>query len=193
RCLARCYRRGGGGNAADNDALAKLRELADVQHRLSDHAGRRDTLRLLAERHAALKQYDAAFRCLTGAMLLHLEHYASDRLTAGELCDELAEVKGRLRDQGARDRLPPPALDHSRAVMKDGALSRTGQGGALTAYWRLYQLYQRGNQFRQALELSQAQERDGGPLLQPKLRAEMGTLQTFLGSYSSARSLLQAA
>src|SRR5262249_58281555 len=137
RCLARCYRRGGGGNAADNDALAKLRELADVQHRLSDHAGRRDTLRLLAERHAALKQYYAACRCLTGAMLLHLEHYASDRLTAGELCDELAEVKGRLGDRDASERLRRMAIDHFQAVMKDGSLSR---GGALTAYWRLYQL-----------------------------------------------------
>lgn len=188
-CLAECYRRG----KDAREAVTKLREVAEIQHRLKDPAGRRETLRLLAERHSALKQHAAAFRCLMGAADLHAEHFPEDRLTAGELCSSLAEAKERLGDRDGARRVRDAAIEHFRAVMKDPSRGRAGQAGALTAYWRLYQLYQRNSQFAQALELSQAQERDGGPLLRPKLRTEMGTLQTYLGSYANARDLLGAA
>jgi len=48
-------------------AITQLLEVAEIQHRLNGRRpARRETLRLLADRHSALKQPEAAYRCLVG-------------------------------------------------------------------------------------------------------------------------------
>jgi len=59
--------------------------------------------------------------------------------------------------------------------MKDPSLGREGQAGAPDGVTGgLYQLHQRANQFAQALELSVAQEREGGPLFAAQVAGREG-------------------
>lgn len=200
RCLGECYRQAG----LDVPVIPRLAALVRIHDRLDDPAGKLETLRLLAARHTARKEHHAAYRCLLGALTLYHEgpsevpgksmaRWRRDRLSAGDLCNELAETSLRLHLPEVSERWRQRAILHYQAVMKDPTAGRPGHAGSLAAYWKLHQLFQRTNQFARAVELARGQEQEGGVLLQPKLRSELGTLQTFLGSYDRARELLRQA
>src|SRR5262249_43466519 len=116
-----------------------------------------------------------------------------DRLTRADLEADLADVherRGRPKEAGPwRDKA---AADY-RAVLDDPKTARPGSG-ALAAFWRLQQLYQRASPVAQALRLTQdLAEQETGGLLGPRLHAEQGRLQVFRGEFAASRQLLAGA
>jgi CHAT domain-containing protein/tetratricopeptide (TPR) repeat protein len=191
-------------------ALPRLRQaLADFDRlKEPDPAGRRDTLRQLADHQTALDHHAGAEACLREALELHRRSAPGDRLTRADLCCELADVLGRQgRSRGEAPSwlaslrlacqawaLREQAAGDYRAVLEDPRAGRPGAAGALDAFWKLQLLYQRTNQYELAVRLIQDQAGPwAGGLVEPRLHAEQGTLQVLLGDYRAARPLLEGA
>jgi tetratricopeptide (TPR) repeat protein len=65
----------------------------------------------------------------------------------------------------------------------------------VSAFWKLQTIYERATQYDRALKLAatQAEEWNGHPLIQPRLRTEQGSLELVLGAAARARPLLRTA
>ncbi|HYT87526.1 MAG TPA: tetratricopeptide repeat protein [Gemmataceae bacterium] len=177
------------------EAIGPLEEILPVFDKLKatprSSEARRDTLRQLAEHLTAVKRLADAEKRLREALALHEQHAANDRLTHGELACELADVldqQGRKKD--ATD-LREVAVKDYRIVRDDPRSGRPEVAGALSAFWKLQQLHQRNRHYTLALKLTHEQAQGAaGTLIEPRLRAEEGRLQVFLGDYAKSRKLL---
>src|SRR5205807_387529 len=128
-------------------AIARLTPLLALHDKLEDPLGKRDTLRMLSWHRAAQGNYREAEKDLRQALDLHDRHGAADRLTRADLGIELADLLDRQgrTDEAGRQRVRS-AQDY-RAVLKDPRAGRPGAAGAVTAFWKLQTLYQKGSQY----------------------------------------------
>jgi hypothetical protein len=186
--LAGCYRSRG----EPVKAVTLMEGLLPAHDKLRDRDGKRDTLRLLAGHLAAAGRFPQAQARLQEALKLHEEHHPDDRLTRADLACELAAVLERQEGLAkAAQRVWEKAGADYEVVWKE----RRSQAGALAVFWRLQGLYQRTNQYRQALRLTESAAGEwGGPLLDPRLKAERGRLKAILEKdRGPARRLLRGA
>jgi CHAT domain-containing protein len=146
-----------------------------------------ETLQELAGLHADRGEQASAYRCLLGALDRH-QQARGDRLTAGDLCQGLARASHRL---GWRERAE---FWRARSVRDyEAALKQGDEANGLAAFWRLHLLFQETSQYHKALALGQTQEPALGLLVRPRLQAEQGLVQVYLGAFPRARELLRAA
>src|SRR5262249_17041656 len=176
-------------------AIPRLRELLPLHDRLKDPAGRRDTLRLLADHLLAARRLADAESCLRQAIQQVEQGQTSDRLVHADLASALADVLERRGQTGDARSWREQAIEAYRAVQADGRGGQIGRAGVLTAFWKLQTLYQRSGQLDRALALTQdlGQQWRGEILVEYRLKAEQGSLQVVLGKFEESRMLMREA
>ena len=165
-------------------AVDRLTPLLPLLDELKEPLGKRDTLRQIAEHLTVLNDLAGAEQRLLEAADLHEKNDRANRLTHGDLCAALADVIQRRGRQAESDTWRSAAAADYDAVLRDPNAGRPGVAGPLAAFWKLQLLYQRQNQFKNALKLTvdQAEQWSGGFLLEPRLKSEQGGLQILLGA-----------
>jgi CHAT domain-containing protein len=145
-----------------------------------------ETLRELAGLYAERGDFASAYRCLLGALDRHQEA-RGDRLTAGDLSQTLGRVCLRLGWHRRADSWRAGSIHQYETVLKQGE-----EAHVLAAFWRLHLLFQETSQYQKALALGDTQEPTLGLLIRPRLQAEQGLVQAYLGAFTRARELLRA-
>src|SRR5262249_27395941 len=155
---------------------------------LRDPASKRDTLHRLASHHAARGDYHEAEECLLQALDLQARTEVADPLTRAELADELADV---LANQRAKERTADvgrwreQAISDYRKVLKPPTGEPSDAARVVSAFWKLQTHYQKHNQLRAALQLSEEQGSQwAGVLGGSKLKSQQGTLRAILSEFT---------
>lgn len=182
------------GRGEHEQAVELLRGLLPIHEALADVPGRRDTLRLLAERLADLKRWDQAEDAVREALKLHESLPDGERGLRADLHLRLADfLRERKRFAAGRAERDRAAKIYQDVLEKP----RTGEKlhTQLEAFWKLQDLRRAAGQFRLALELTRTQGETwaGGHLLQPRLQASEGSLELLAGGTLKARDLLEKA
>jgi CHAT domain-containing protein/Tfp pilus assembly protein PilF len=176
-----------------DSALRELRTLYGLCLQQPDPATQRDVLRELAGLYAERKEHAAAYRCLLGALDRHRQQKDADLLTPGDLCRALARLAGKMRWRERAASWRARAVTFYEAVLRNPRAGQPELAGVLAAFWRLHQLFQETSQLHKALTLGTNQEEAFGPLVRPRLRAEQGLVEAYLGAYARSRGLLRDA
>lgn len=175
--------------------LECLEPLLPLHDQLRDLAGKGETLRRLAVHHTARKNDSAAEQCLRQGLALFEKNNLSAPVLQGDLLAALAEVV--QRQQPEEEKAEPKRLKEQAIACYESALkAKPGSVETttmLTAFWKLQQYYQNDRQYEKALQLAASQADLLGPLLQPRVKAEQGTLQVNRGAYQEAQAFLRAA
>jgi CHAT domain-containing protein/tetratricopeptide (TPR) repeat protein len=175
-------------------AIRCLRALRPMHDRLHDRTGKRDTLRRLAAHHALRSDHRRAEACLIEALQLHQQVAAGDLVLLGDLNEELADA---VREQH-RPGEAAGIYKMAEQAWKAAAARRRSPAEVIDAYWKLNRLYQQkmGDQgLGLALSLAQGEVSrwSGSGLMDPRLRAELGTLLSRKGRNPAARVALREA
>jgi CHAT domain-containing protein/tetratricopeptide (TPR) repeat protein len=176
-------------------AIPRLEQLLPLHERLKDLAGQRDTLRLLAEHLVADRRLADAERRLREAIRLDEQLPARNPLTRGDLANALADVLERQKKPDEAAPWRTEAIRSYQAMQTDGRSGKAGRSGALSAFWKLQTVYQRSGHYDRALALTQELGTlwRGEFLIEPRLKAEQGSLQIVLGKFRQSRPLLREA
>jgi CHAT domain-containing protein len=176
-------------------AVAVLRALLPDYKALNDSPGERDTRRGLAALLAARKDYPAAEAELRRALELHHGLADPEPLAEGDLLAELAALRQAQGQPDEAERLRRQAAAAYLRTQEGAGGRHPHSAEAVAAFWRLERLYERGRQYRLALNLTEAQGGvwTGDTALFPRLAAEEGRLRALFGSYAQAREPLAAA
>jgi tetratricopeptide (TPR) repeat protein len=177
-------------------AIAQLKKLLPLHDDSEDWLGKRDTLRRLAAHQAADGDPRGAEASYLEALKLHDKYAPKDALTRGYLAHDLANLLEPQKDRAADAKeWLARAIASYNTVLHDGQAGQPGVAGAVSAFWKLQTIYERGTQFSRALKLAttQAEEWSGAFLIQPRLRTEQGSLELVQGAAARARPLLRTA
>jgi CHAT domain-containing protein/tetratricopeptide (TPR) repeat protein len=172
-------------------AGAALEVLLPLHDQLRDLKGKSETLKLLGDCRLAEKNDESAEQWYRQALAILERGQAANPLLQGDLLTALADIYRHRNQTTEADKHAQAAVEVYEKVLKAPRASR--DSSALTAFWKLQQHYQQGNQFNRALQLAEGQTDQWGPLVQPRLKVEQGYLKVIMGIYKDALALLTEA
>ncbi len=175
-------------------ALSALAPVPELNDKLEDPFGRRDTQRQRAKLLAAKGQFADAAKLFQEALDLHRKNQPKRRLLAGDVLAEWSTAALAAGKPEDATKLRDAAVTEYRAAL-DAPPDAADADGGLAAFVRLQALTRSAKQFTQALDVARnAGERwAGDPLLDARLKADRGGLELLLSSYQAARKLLTPA
>jgi CHAT domain-containing protein/tetratricopeptide (TPR) repeat protein len=188
-----------------DQAIARLERLAADQERQRDHADRCETLCLLAEHHAALAadaaSGDTAFLAAEHDLRCAIAAYdlvrSPDPVRQGELRRALAALLARRDEHGEAANWRAKAAEMYRQGLAGNTLKHPENRTPAVAFWHLWQLGQRAEQFATLLRLVGEpvviQTLRRTPLEESRLQAEQSLLSLYRTTAIMARPSLEAA
>lgn len=176
------------------EAIERLDHALALAVKLEDAVARSGTLRRLADHYLALGQKERGEKFMRQGVEVHAALAESDPAGQADLLDALGDVLARKRET---DRTEAMKVRKEAAEYYVRALEgkSTRPSSRSHAFWKLHRLFQKTHQYQRALLLVEGQAGPGAdPIFRDtRLKAELGSLHVFLGSYDEARKLLRTA